>query len=184
MHAGEHHLPVTGGDEFRHLGQDVGGGKAAIRPSRQRDDAVGAAGVAAVLNLHEGPGVPGKCGDQRERRPRPGSERRRGDALGARPAVIVEMVENRSFSRLPRTRSTSGIPAIVPGCAWARQPVAITVAPGDSRRALRSAARQRESDCAVTVQVFTTTTSAGSPKAIGRHPARRTGARCRSSRAG
>ena len=94
MHAGEHHLTVTGSDEFRHLGQELGRGKAAIRSSRLRDDAVGTAGVATVLDLHEGPGVPGKCGDRCERRSRCSIERRRGDAPGARLAVVVEMVEN------------------------------------------------------------------------------------------
>ncbi len=56
--AGEHDLPVASGGQEAHLLQDFGLGHAARRASSQRDDAVGAMGVASVLYLEEGPGVP------------------------------------------------------------------------------------------------------------------------------
>ena len=53
----EHRLPVAGGGQLAQLGQDALLGAAAHRAPRPRDDAVGAAAVAAVLHLDEGPGV-------------------------------------------------------------------------------------------------------------------------------
>ena len=64
MDAGEDDLLVTGFGELAHLGQHFPGHHAAAQSARRRDDAVGAAVVAALLDFHEGAGVAGQ-------RPRP-----------------------------------------------------------------------------------------------------------------
>ena len=66
---------------------------------------------------------------------------------------------------LPSTTSASSRAAASSGNAWGIQPVSTVTAPGFSFRARRRVWRTFWSLVAVTVQEFTTTTSASSPEA-------------------
>src|SRR5205823_1798841 len=76
----------------------------------------------------------------------------------------------RCLSVLPTIRSTSPNRATSSGRVCAQQPVTTSRARGFTRAARRIAWRSESSARAVTAQVFTTTTSAGSPKGTVRKP--------------
>src|SRR5258705_3916846 len=70
----------------------------------------------------------------------------------------------RSLSPLPTTRSTPERAATSSGLVWAQHPFTAGVRPGLARAARRIICRSENWARAVTVQVLTTTTSAGSSK--------------------
>ena len=124
----------------------------AAGPAPERNDAEGAAVVAALLHLDEGARAALEPVDQRRRTL---AQRREIADRDARAAIA----RGSSFSRLPRTRSTSAIAAKRSGWISAAQPVTMTWAPGCSRRARRIAWRAWRSASAVTAQVLTMTAS-------------------------
>ena len=90
--AGQHHLAEAGLDQGAHLRHHRAHRHAADRAAAERDDAEGAAMVAALLHLHEGAGAAGELGDQMRR----GLARRHdvGDRDGRvrRPALRLQLL--------------------------------------------------------------------------------------------
>ena len=118
--AGEHHLAIAARDQAAHLIDRLAHGHGARIAAAERNDAEGAAVVAAVLHLHEGAGAAlvavDRCAaisrhrhdvvDRRLLVPAPGPARM---AREQRPRVAPGC--GASFSALPSTRSTSGMSA-------------------------------------------------------------------------
>ena len=137
--AGQHRLAkarIMSGESLDHRAHRHG----ARRPAPERDDAEGAAMIAAVLHLHEGAGaretVEHVRGGLTHGRNVAHAERCSKLTRSARTASAAE-----SFSELPRTRSTSGIAANIFGSICAAQPLTTIFRPGCSRRARRIACR-------------------------------------------
>ena len=70
IHPGQHHLPVARRDQRAHLGDHGADRHAAAGAAAERDDAEGAAMIAALLHLHEGARAAGELGDQMRGRSR------------------------------------------------------------------------------------------------------------------
>ena len=128
--AGEHHLAVAVLGEAAHLRDHLAHRHRARISAAIRDDAEGAAMIAAVLHLHERARAPFDALDQMQRGlahrhdvvddglfPRRRDRRVRATRALRGPEAAL------SFSSLPSTRSTSGMAAKVCGSVCAAQPV-------------------------------------------------------------
>ena len=152
--AGEHHLAIAAFDEPAHLRHHVVHRQRTRIAAAERNDAEGAAVVAAVLHLHEGAGAAVDAVDRMRAHVAHRHDVGDGDLL-VRAATRVAS----SFSSLPMTRSTSGMPAKSSGLVCAAQPVTTMRASGRSRLSRRMVCRAWRTASAVTAQVFTTTAS-------------------------
>ena len=109
--AGDHDLGIAAGEQRARLGDDRRQRHAAARPAAERDDAEGAAMVAALLHLEDGPRAPLEALDRVAR-----GLAHRHDVADQQPRRLGSARSRarspgRSFSALPTTWSTSGIAA-------------------------------------------------------------------------
>ena len=153
--AGEHDFAIAVADQAAHLRHDFTDRQRARIAAAERNNAEGAAVIAAVLHLHEGARVPF---DRCRRR----AARICVTAMMSATATFSFVCHSRasSFSSLPTTRSTSGMAANSAGSVCAAQPVTTMRASGRSRLMRRMLCLACRTASAVTAQVLTTTASA------------------------
>src|SRR5262249_49591946 len=129
--AGENDLAIAARAEPAHLHNRFAHGHRARIAAAIRDDAEGAAVVAAILHLYEGARAPSRAVDEI-----PGRLRHRHMSLTATFSSAARPKDDRAktsrcwrqacaliFSSLPNTNATSGMSAKVLGSVCAAQPV-------------------------------------------------------------